>query len=135
MAVSTSGSIIFKLGSNYATMHIPHAPSLEALEIFAGKLSVYTNADIVAISFSTEKELGFVGNGDGVLGEKANLLFHGEVGKTKSKNFCVPAPVQGMFVTISGQGTVVSVDAGAELAEAYGTLVGEKFGFIRGRYA
>ena len=139
MAITTSATITFRLIVNneavYAKMHIPNATSLEALETFASALKDYTKADIIAISFSTEKELNIVGEGGGTSGEKANLLFHGTPGGTKSKNFCVPAPVQGMFSEISGKGLLVTIDAGAELAEAYGTLVGETFKFVRGRYA
>ena len=115
------------------TMHIPMAVSLDALRVFASVLVQYTDAAIVAISFSWEDSLDGEPTGDEPLGTLATLLFHGEVDKTRTKNFSLFAAKEDMFEVVQGEGLLVKRDVGQELADAYGTLTGETFQFIRGR--
>jgi hypothetical protein len=143
MAITTSGTITFQQvdivnGSPVRyndTMHIPHAKSLGALRDFVTVLSIYTDAAIVAISFSTEETVGFGVSGETPLSDMATLLFHGEhgEGKTPTKNLAVFSAKEGMFEMATGQGLVVTREAGNDLAAAYSDLTGETFQFIRGR--
>lgn len=133
MAITTSGSIVFQVGEAQATMHVPIAKSAEALKAFALALADYTEASIVSCSFSYEEELSVAGGELQALETKGKCLFHGEPGKTKSKNFAIPAPKQDLFEIVSGQGLLMTKTKGMELAALYSTLTGETFRFIRGR--
>jgi hypothetical protein len=141
MAITTSGSITFQQADIINgkqvfytdTMHIPMAVSLDALRVFAAVLAQYTDAAIVAISFSQEDSLDGETTGDEPLGTLATLLFHGAPGETRTKNFAVFAAKELMFEQVQGQGLLVKRSVGQALADAYGTLTGETFQFVRGR--
>ncbi len=141
MAITTSGSITFQQADIINgkqvfytdTMHIPMAVSLDALRVFAAVLAQYTDAAIVAISFSWEDSLDGEATGAEPLGTLATLLFHGEVDKTRTKNFTVFSAKEMMFEQVQGQGLLVKRIVGQALAAAYGELTGETFQFVRGR--
>jgi hypothetical protein len=136
MAITTSGTISFKQGEFTETMHLPKASSLAALKEFALALSAYTDAAIVAVSFSTEETLdAYESTGESPLSSLATLLFHGGrgSGKTPSKNFALFAAKEEVFEDLQGLGLRVRPLIGQKLADAYGALTGETFRFIKGR--
>jgi hypothetical protein len=141
MAVTTSGTITFQQADIVngktvrfnETMHIPRVSSLDALRTFAAVLEQYTDAAIVAISFSWEESQAIESSGDAPLDTLATLLLHGEPGKTKSKNLAVFAAKESMFELIRGQGLLVKRSVGQALTDAYSDLTGETFTFVRGR--
>ena len=115
-------------------MHIPHATSLAALKTFAEALADYTEAAIVAVSFSQEEEITTISSsGEAVLGMFAMGTLHGEIGQTQSKNLAVPSPKQDMFELVQYAGLKVKRAKGIALATAYSILTDETFTFINGR--
>jgi hypothetical protein len=134
MPISTSGTVTFEQNGRYAKMHIPHAVSLSALKTFAEAFAAWTDAAIVAVSFSQEEEITTIpSSGVQVLDMMAMTTLHGEVGKTKSKNLAVPAVKQNMFENVQYEGLKVTEAKGNALATAYTALVGETFTFVKGR--
>ena len=136
MATTTSGSITFQQIVNgvavNAIMHLPKATSLSAIETFAAALAAYTDAAIIAVSFTSEKDIeNKPSTGDEALGFKAMLLFHGTT--TASQKFAVPAPKENLFETVAGKGVMIKKATGDDIAELYSTLTNDTFEFIRGR--
>jgi hypothetical protein len=136
MAITTSGTIFFRIPAlpedGHAEMHVPRAKSQEALKAFALALANYTDADIIGVSYSYEEDLTIVGSHESAIADSGICLFHGEIGKTRSKNFALPAP-KDLFEILQGQGVIMKKAKGAELAALYSELTGETFKFIRGR--
>lgn len=134
MAITTSASITFQQPGTtlYAKMHLPRASSLAAVRTFADALADYTEASIIAVSFSQEEAIDDLeGAGNDVLERHGILLFRGE--ETRSKNFAIPAPKDNLFETVEFEGLKVKKAKGEALAEAYSALTGETFTFVRGR--
>lgn len=134
MAITTSGTITFQQPGTtlYAKMHLPRAASFAALRTFANALADYTEASIIAVSFSQEESIDdLTGDGNDVLERHGMLLFRGE--ETKSKNFAIPAPKENLFEVVEFEGLKIKKTKGEALAEAYSALTGETFTFVRGR--
>jgi hypothetical protein len=133
MAITTSASITFQQpGMNFrAKMHLPKATSLAAAKTFAEAFAEFTEASIIAVSFSQEEALEIVGGGNDMLNRRANVSFRGEA--TKSKVLAVPAPKENIFELVAGEGLKIKKVSGEALATMYSNLTGESFEFVRGR--